>query len=97
MSDEVKAEEAAVDAYMDGVSEPSEMERVIYLRRRYVEVGFEYKTLLQIKEEATKTSNQMQLGQVRDGMMANYKARKYVVTELRKLGQKVEDKFITGG
>jgi hypothetical protein len=97
-------EELAVEAYMDQFTKspeaPSDEERKTRYLERYKFIKNEAKRLQMDKEEieATSSKNKEQLlQQVRAAFTENYKTRKAVVTELRKLGEKVEDQFIPLG
>lgn len=94
-------EELAVEAYIDQITKsdeaPSETERKQYLNARYQFVKDQAKRLQleKMELEAIKTDQKNQLlMNIRATFTENYKIRKYCVTELRKLGEKIEDKFI---
>jgi hypothetical protein len=91
-------EQGEIDAYADsenaGTAGPTGDERQAYLRARYEQIKIEYKSL-QLQQEEYKCSKRDELVQkVREAFGHNYAARKYVVRELRKVGEKIEDKFV---
>lgn len=94
-------EELAVEAYMDQFSKsaeaPTDAERVERLLVRYQYIKDEAKRLQCEREEieATTVKNKEQiLTTIRNAFTENFKYRKAIVTELRRLGQIVDDKFI---
>ena len=93
-----EVEEASIDAYMDeetsNGSGPTKEEYITYLRERLKLICSEYKTFMLHKREALATSRQDILSQLRDGFQKNYAARKWIVRELRSLGETVDDPFI---
>lgn len=99
--DKKEPEELEVESYMDQFSKsedaPSDEDRVKRYQLRYQFVKDEARRLQMEREEieaGTQKNKDQMLVQIRDAFSANYKTRKTVVTELRKLGQKIEDRFI---
>jgi hypothetical protein len=91
----VEVEEAEIDAYMDdGGEELTDDDRIGYLRTRYNQVLKEYKGLVLQKEEAEARKEEQLLTQLRAAFGPNFKARKYLVRELRRMGEEVKDRFI---
>lgn len=94
-------EELEIEAYIDqiptGPDAPTEKDRKDYLKGRYTFCKDQAKALQLQKEELdgipTKESKQT-MEAIRAAFSQNYRVRKYCVTELRKLGEKIEDKFI---
>lgn len=93
--------ELEVEAYMDRLKEsedaPKDDERREYYRNRYKFIKDQAKRLQLEREEleATKSKNREQvLTQIRQAFTENYQSRKAIVTELRKLGEKIEDSLI---
>jgi hypothetical protein len=97
-------EELEVEAYMDQFNKsedaPTDDERKARYHQRYKFIKDEAKRLQMDREEieagASKNKEQL-LQQVRAAFTENFKSRKAIVTELRRLGEKVEDKFIPLG
>ena len=94
-------EELSVEAYIDQFSRsteaPSDDERKQRYQLRYKFIKDEAKRLQMEKEELEATnskSKEQMLTQIRTAFTENYKSRKAIVIELRKLGEKVDDKFI---
>lgn len=100
MMKDLIVEEAEVDAYMDednaGKEKPSNEDWKNYLLFRYREIKEQYKAYMVAKREAELGKKTEWVAQSRQGFMDNYKSRKIVVRELRKLGEKIEDPFIQG-
>jgi hypothetical protein len=94
--EERKIEEAEVNAYMECADgqKPNENERRDWLRARYMDVIREYKQLLLLKEEVEYRKNDEAMNRLTQSFRENYKTRRWVVTELRKIGDTVEDKFV---
>lgn len=93
--------ELEVEAYMDQLTQspeaPTTKEQVEYLNARYVYIKDQAKRLQLEKSEieGSKADSKAQgIATIRAAFAENYKARKYVVTELRRLGEKIEDRFI---
>lgn len=94
-AEEALLEEGQLDAYMDfDPASLSTNERLIYLKKRLAEVNYEYKQLSLAKLEFEKSGKTQALAQIRVGFADNFKSRKYVVTELRAMGETVTDPFI---
>jgi hypothetical protein len=93
-----KVEQAEIDSYMDvensGGDGPTSEERLAFLKTRYAQVKEEYKLLQLQREEIEATKKEDLLPRVNQAFSANYKTRKFLVKELRKAGEKVEDRFI---
>lgn len=91
-------EEAELNAYMDSDNAkdqgPTEEDRVAYLTRRHEDVKTEYKLLQLQKEEIEGRKDDALLANLHRAFGSNYKARKFVVQELRKAGEHVVDPFI---
>lgn len=98
MGDEKKdeIEQGTIDAYMDNeVAEAIQNEdRIAYLKGRLEAVKHDYKALRLHQCEAEAKKDEQTISKLTAGFRENYKARKYVVTQLRALGQTVEDPFI---
>ena len=99
MSD--KVEEVALNAYMDAVGANGEAktddDRRSYYRKRLVEVKMTYKSLILQKEEAEgykADRREAMLNKLTPIFRDNYGERVRVVTELRKLGEVVDDPFV---
>ena len=99
--DKAEPEELAVEAYMDqlgGSSEaPTEEERKAYLKRQYEGVKATAKSLQlerAVIERMDGKKREDAMNNMRGAFAENYKFRKIIVTEMRKLGEKVEDQFI---
>jgi len=89
-------EEAELAAYMeagDGQA-PGQEDRRAYLQRRHAEIDREYRDLLLQKEEIEARRNEKLLDAVTAMFRENWKARKFVVVELRRLGEEVDDRFV---
>lgn len=94
-------EDLAVEAYMDQFLKtsdaPTDEERKARYQLRYKFIKEEAKRLQMDREEieANSSKNKEQMLQsIRAAFTENYKSRKAIVTELRKLGEKIEDPFI---
>lgn len=93
--------ELVVEAYIDQLSKseeaPTDAERIERLLVRYQYIKDEAKRLQCEREEIeasqVKQKDQI-LNTIKTSFTENYKYRKAIVTELRRLGQKVDDKFI---
>jgi hypothetical protein len=98
---EKEPEDLAVEAYMDQIKSspeaPSEKDRKEYLKARYEFIKAQAIRLQLEKHELESVKadqKQQMLANIRTAFAENYKVRKYCVTELRKLGEKIEDQFI---
>lgn len=93
-----KTEEAEVNAYMEaensGIEAPSEADRRAYLWKRYRETVDLYVALQLQKEECVGVKSESLMNSLTAHFRDNYKARRWIVTELRKMGEKVDDKFV---
>jgi len=91
-----KVEEAEINAYMENANGegPNERDRKDYLTARYENVKAQYKFLLLQREEADGRKADDDMNKLTAAFRENYKARRYVVTELRRMGQAVDDKFV---
>lgn len=93
-------EEVEVDAYMDeenaGKEKPTDEQWNDYLLMRYESIKQQYNALMVAKREAEIGKRVEWIAQTREQFSNNYKSRKLVVRELRKLGKKIEDPFIQG-
>ena len=94
-------EDLAIEAYMDQITQsedaPTDEERKQRYHIRYQYVKDEAKRLQMEREEleaGTLKNKDAMLLQLREAFSSNYKTRKAVVTELRRLGEKIEDRFI---
>lgn len=91
-------EEAELDLYMESADgeAPTEVERREYLRRRYQAIKAEYKLLQLNREELAGRGGKAdrQEAEISRAFRENYLARKWVVRELRKAGEPIEDKFV---
>lgn len=97
---ELVVEEVEVDVYMDeenaGKEKPTDEQWANYLLMRYEAIKQEYFKMMVAKREAELGKHTEWIAQSREGFSSNYKSRKLVVRELRKLGKKIEDPFIQG-
>lgn len=98
---EVKVEEAAINAYMDGPSNGEAVkddDRKAYYKQRYNGVKSTYKFLVLQKEEAEAYKDKAHKAQLLNKLTPlfreNYIERLAIVTELRKLGETVDDQFV---
>lgn len=97
-----RLEEAAINAYMDGASANGESlnddERKLYFKKRYSDIRSSYKYLMLQREETQcykdKTHKEQVTAKLTVLFRENYDDRVTVVTELRKLGEKVDDPFV---
>ena len=92
-------EQADLDAYIEGVKdnegdEPTKEERIAYYWARYEKVKATYAHLKLQKEEAEGRKSQEALSSVLSAFRQNFIARRFVVAELRKLGEEVKDPYI---
>jgi hypothetical protein len=69
-------------------------EYVGYLRARYEQVKGDYTTLMCNQREAEGAKNDEMKNRLSTLFTTNYRTRKWLVRELRSLGEKIEDKFI---
>lgn len=100
--DAEKIEEAEYNAYMEAVAAngeiPKESERKDYYKARYNNVKTVYKSLILQKEEAEgyrdKDQKKLWLDKLTPAFRDNYRERIRIVTELRTLGEKVDDPFV---
>lgn len=93
---ETEPQEAEINVYMespDGQG-PKEDDRKAYLKGRHEEVKRDYKILCLQKEEAQGCKREDMLNQLTTAFRNNWKARRYVVVELRRMGEQVEDSFV---
>jgi hypothetical protein len=98
---EKEPEELAVESYMDRIKAseegPSDGDRKEWYQLRYKFIKDQAKRLQLEREEIEATSSKKKdemLANIRAAFTDNYKSRKAIVTELRKLGEKVDDQFI---
>jgi len=97
-----KIDEASINAYMEAVEAngeaPLEKERITYYTQRYNGVKATYKALLLQKEEAQQYRDKEQkdnlISKLTPAFRQNYIERLAVVTELRKLGQVIDDPYV---
>lgn len=98
MADEKKeeVEEAEVNAYMEAElnGDLTDDDRKEFLTLRLDKIKAEYRGLRMLKEEYEKTKNPDALNQLSGDFRKNFLVRRYCVTELRRLGDKVEDQFV---
>lgn len=91
-------EQAEIDAYMDPENAngdgPTNEERKGYLKARYEQVKNDYKALCLQREEFEGQKRADLQGKIQEAFKQNYVARKWFVRELRKAGEKIEDKFV---
>jgi len=94
-------EDLAIEAYMDqltkSVEAPTNDERKARYYQRYEFIKGEAKRLQMDREEIEAGSSKQKeqlLSSVRTAFTENYRSRKNIVTELRKLGEKITDPFI---
>jgi len=94
--DEKEIEEAVINGYMeDADAAISEAEWKAYLNKRYEEIKLEYKSYVLQKRECEALGREELVNKLTPHFRNNFKARKWVVGELRLAGVPVEDKFIT--
>lgn len=88
-----------LDSYMDednaGAEKPTDDEWKNYLHGRYAQIKEGYKVLLVTKREAAAGKRHEWENSLNDKFSENYKQRKVVVRELRKVGEKIVDPFVT--
>lgn len=90
-----EVEEAEVNAYMDAEAEkPQDDIRKLYLKQRYEGIKSEYRSLRLAKEEAEQRKDEKRVTELTTHFRDNFKARKWAVTNLRQMGEEVEDPFI---
>lgn len=99
MADPVKVEEAEILAYMGSEVElPSVADRKSYFLKRLGNVRDVYLYLKLQQEEADaykdKGYREQTIGKLQKLFRENYTERVTVVTELRKMGEKVDDPFV---
>jgi hypothetical protein len=97
VTDEKKSvEEAAINAYMESLDGESltDEDRREYLWAFLEEIRRVYKNLLAQKEQAKRMGNEEGLNQLTKLFRKNYEGRRDAVLELRRLGEKVDDKFV---
>lgn len=70
---------------------PNQDEFLVYLEQRYRDVKNEYKLLVMQKREVEATKNEQGKARLPQLFEQNYKQRKWVVGELKKLGKKTGD------
>jgi len=95
--DAIEVEELQLQRYMDpedAQGEFSDQDYIRYLRLRYQEIRSEHRVLLCNQKEAEESARGDMLPKIQAAMRANYKSRKYFVHELRKRGEKVEDRYV---
>lgn len=99
--DKTEPEELAVEAYIDQLQTSSEApthdERVTYLKQQYANTKSGAKSLQlerSVIERMDGKKKDDAMNAMRTAFAENYKFRKVIVTELRKMGEKVEDQFI---
>jgi len=96
MAENERVEQAEVDAYIQADGALADADRLEYLKTRYEQVKMEYRNLQLNREEIEALKRDDLKGRVSEQFAQNYKARKWVVTELRKRGIAVDDKFVPG-
>lgn len=98
LSKEVAIEDAELRAYMDRENADGAFDEKLYaqyLFARYEQVKAAYRDLLFQQAEVEGRGDAKQFGQkLSEVFHENYRQRKFLVKELRKRGEKVEDKFI---
>lgn len=102
MTNEKDPEEAQFSAYMEGANAgsdvPQDTDRKTYYYSRLKEIRDAYKQLLIEKEEIDGYKNaahrEPMVAKLLSLFRTNYLARVRIVTELRKLGEVVEDPFV---
>lgn len=85
---------AELSAYMDEDGELSNDRFVAYLRQRYGEIKSEYEVMLCNLREAEGAKREDIRRKLLDTFLQNYRSRKWVVRELRKHGETVEDRHV---
>lgn len=98
MSEKVEdnVEQAELDAYMeaDFNGEYSEEKQISYLKERLGLVKEEYSQFVLLRQEAVAIKNDTRLADLSKMFRDNFLTRRYLVTRLRSMGQKVEDRFV---
>ena len=94
-------EEVEIDSYMDEENaaadeKPTEDQWKEYLSARYAQVKQSYGTLLCHLREAQAGKRDEMIPEIRMQFAQNYRNRKVIVRELRRMGEKIEDRFIAG-
>lgn len=91
----IEIEEGLFQKYMED-SDPqiTESEWKAYLQKRYAEIKFEYKSYVLQKRECEAQKREDLLNKLTVPFRNNYKARKWVVAELRLAGIPTEDPFV---
>lgn len=94
MSDDI--EQGLIDAYMDDPRGhgPTDATRKAFLHGRLRSVKQEYETLIMLREEAAAKKDDKRIAEFALAFRDNYKARKYAITQLRQMGEEVEDPFV---
>lgn len=90
-------EEAQVNAYMEtphSDEEPTDKERLYYLRQMYEQVKADYKALMLRKEQAERMKDDQELNQLTPLFRRNFKRRVDCVVELRKIGEIAKDPWV---
>lgn len=89
-------EEAEINMYMESADgeAPSEEQWKEYWKVRYKQVKADYQTLQMQKGENDTVKRKEIEVQLVQAFKNNYKERKNVVIELRRLGEKIEDRFV---
>jgi len=91
-----EVEEGLFQKYMEDCDPGiSESEWKAYLEKRYAEIKFEYKNLILQKRECEAQKREDLLNKLTLPFRHNYKARKWVIGELRLAGIPTEDPFVT--
>lgn len=92
-------EEAEINAYMespDGEG-PTEKEQLQLLRKAYDETKQRYKLLQFQRGQAERMKNDTTLNQLTPAFRENFKIRKDCVIQLRRMGEKIKDRFVPEG
>lgn len=92
-------EQGELNAYMDavhanGMEALTDAERLEYYKGRYEKVKVTYRSLLLQKEEADGRKSEDALTALAPAFRQNFVARRFVVSELRKLGATVDDPYV---
>lgn len=97
MPEEDKIEPAEYDAYVEADhGELTDKDKIDFFKVRYQSILSEYKVLKLQRLECKFTEREEILTQIRKAFESNYRARKYVVKELRLLGERVTDPYVPG-
>lgn len=89
-------DESMVQAYMESPNGdgPTDQDRKDYFKARYENVKNTYRVLLLNKEELSLRKDEDAIDKLTKEFRKNYKERTVIVSALRTLGEKIEDKAV---